>query len=394
MNAVKDMTLGFAKPWNAIDNSSLTSKQVEALTSDVNAFDILPSAHEMAEELIVTIRAEERAIVPIKRKDITLEEDGTVRLGETDMLFSKDGAFQLANAIGPRGAGRYICGVDRELRTMNLRYLLDLEPDESIKLRTRNASDGNGREIYSVTNNKYPDVGAAAVLSRIAARTPPESRAVYTYDPTSTRVTFREMLRPNITPSTFNLRDVFKVGRAWTLKDDGNTSIQAALLVFRHMCANMAMLNADSFKLPSVRHRGEESRVLDRVNGLFEASGPAIAKFSETWAWAMKHAVLPASCDNEFTATQEIYTYLLRNKLIPCATSDIPELSLKLSLAWAEEPGGFVSHYINGLTRVARDMPRQKSNLWRKEAYETAANKLLSLPASRWTKIGKVAAEA
>lgn len=378
---------GFAANHSLITsgNTTLNSAQSSLLRKQIEDFEALPLANESAAELASRIEAEERTSEVISYKDISVEDSMEVRFGETSYAVGQNAFKGLVRAIAPQGAYSYLTGIPPELRAYNLRALLDTEG--KVKLRTRLDASGEGREIFAVTGEKYPDLYANSILRSISRKTAPDARAIYTYDPTTTELSFRELLMQEINPVSYkhSTDDVFQVGRGWSVRDDGTTSVSMSLLTFRQLCANMAMLKSDGY-LKRVRHRGDDSAVLERINGLFSQTGGLVELFSKQWSSARSTV-----WHDEPTIDGAMIAYgmlLSTKKLTAVGNKDL--FASHLAVSWAEEPGGSVADLVNGVTRYTRTGSISNSSKFALDKLETQATALMDLPAKTWEKTRKI----
>lgn len=359
-------------------STELTKGERSILRKQITDFDALPSARQSAADLASIIEQEERSEIKISTKDITLHDDMTFTFGETNHGISGCGFKTLARAIGPQGATSYLAGVTPELRAHNLRELL--KNPRPLKVRTRNAANA-GREIFAITDAHYPDVYANAVLRRIAAKAPTDARAEWTYDANTTRVSFKELMRAEINLDSFkhSSEDVFQIGRAWGIRDDGASSVSMNLLTFRQLCANMTILAADTY-LKRVRHRGEGEAILGRIDNLFSQTSGFTKLFSEKWAGAR---ATKWNANPTLDAAITAYGMLIAKRIVrPIGDRDL--FAAHLATNWLEEPGDSVADLVNGITRYARSMSITNSHSFGSSELEQSAGKLLTLPASTW----------
>lgn len=364
------------------DGTEISDTQKSILRSQIESFDALTDARDAAAHLATIIEAEERDTVILKPTDIHVGDDCAVRIAEEDYGISDVGFTMLARAIGPSGAASYLRAVPVELRAHNIKALL-AHRTEPLKLRTRNGADPGSREIYSIVSDSYPSVYASDILRRVATRAATDAKALWTYDPNTTRVSFKELMRQEINPDTYthSSDDVFQVGREWSLRDDGSTSVRMALLTFRQLCANMLMLATDSF-MKRVRHRGDVTSMLTRVDGLFDQTSEFTRIFSESWN-AARHTRWATDEEPRLDTAIDAYGYLLAHKHLP-ASKDKDLLAADLGVAWMAEPGNTVADLVNGVTRYARTQPATNTQKFRAQELETAAGTLLSVPTKTW----------
>jgi hypothetical protein len=371
---------GFAASHNLIMSGSteLSSSEQSILRKEIKDFDELPSARQSAADLAQIIENEERREISIESKDIELKDDMSFHFGETEHHINQLGFKSLARAVGPQGATSYLTGVDPALRAYNMRALLS--ENKTLKLRTRNGAQGE-REIYAITEERYPDVYANSILRLIATNAETDAKAEFVYDPSTTTVSFKELMRSEIELETYrhDRNDVFQIGREWSMRDDGATSVKMNLLTFRMLCANMLILKADTY-LKHVRHRGENDKVLGRVQSLFSETDGFSKMFSQKWGAAR---ITKWNEEPTHDAAVAAYGYLITKKFLTYV-GDKDRFANTLATKWAEEPGGDVADLINGVTRLARNSTITNSNTFGASELEKSAGRLLTLPAHVW----------
>ena len=375
---------GFAAAHSIVtsaDATEIDENQKAILRMQIENFDALSDAREAAAHIAQIIEAEERSEIYIKPADIKVYDDCTVEIAETSHGLSDVGFSMFARAIGPSGSTSYLRNVDVDLRAYNMRALLATRT-EPLKLRTRKAVDG-GREIFSIVTHAYPTVYASDVLRKVATRAAVDAKGLWTYDPNTTKVSFKELMRQEINPDTYrhSADDIFQVGREWSLRDDGASSVRMALLTFRQACANMLMLQSDAF-IKRVRHRGDRSSMMTRVDNLFGQTAEFTRLFSQSWS-AARSTKWCADEQPSLDVAISAYALLLNRKHLP-SSKDADMLAADLGVAWLAEPGNTVADIVNGATRYARTLSVTNSDCFRSQALEAAAGSLLTLPAKTW----------
>lgn len=376
---------GFAAAHSIVTSAGATELSEDGkaiLRREIEEFDALPDARDAASHIAQIIEAEQREEINIDPKTVKVHDDCTIELAETTHGLSDIGFSMLARAIGPSGSTSYLRNVDVDLRAHNMRTLLSRH-DEPIKLRTRNTATGDGREIFSIVTSTYPTVYASDVLRRVATRAATDAKGLWTYNPNTTKVCFRELMRQEINPDTYrhSADDVFQIGREWSLRDDGASSVRMALLTFRQACANMLMLQSDAF-IRRVRHRGNRESMMGRVDNLFSRTSEFTRLFSESW----NAARITKWCSDEHPSLDvavSAYALLLNKQHLP-SSKDADMLAADLGVAWLAEPGNTVADIVNGATRYARTLSVTNSDCFRSQKLEAAAGALLTLPAKTW----------
>jgi hypothetical protein len=343
----------------------------------------LPTARDAAFDLARIIDAENREARVLRNNEITLSDDGTWCAGGDKLRISRDAFTSLMAKVGGAGAASYLSGVDPDLRAYNVRALLAKNPNDLRKYAVRDGRDGQ-REIYAIMGENYPLVGAKETLDQIARRAPTDSRAEWRYDPNSTRVEFKELMRSEVTPTLKQWDDVFQIGRAWSLKDNGAAAIKVALLTFRMACSNMLIWREDNSYAVRVLHRGAASSVAERLLDGFNEVGDLLRSFTYRWAGVRDIRALESPTMDHAIRTFE---HLIDTKRLPVSKKHAPVAVAGLSVAWTAEPGDSAADVINSVTRYARDLVTSPTEHFAADELEAAAGGLMQLTPSQWDAI-------
>lgn len=346
--------------------------------------DLLPPARDAAFDLARRIEKEERSSALYKHSEIKVLDDGKWKLGDEELFISRGAFATFANGLSVTSAGSYLANVDPDLRAYNVRHLLNKAPDNVRKFAMRNSPAG-GREIYAVMGQDYPLVGAIQTLDQIARRAPTDARAEWRYDPNTTRVQFKELLQNKINPSPERaLADAFQVGRSWSMRDNGATSISIALLTFRMLCSNMLVWAETKNQPVRIVHRGLVENVTRRLLEGFDDVTDMVRTFTYRWSGMREQRALAApTLDHAVRALE----YMVSQRLLPIPKLDAAVPLAGMAMAWTEEPGGTAADIINAVTRYARDMTTDASQHFLPDELEVAAGDLMHLSASRWRQI-------
>ena len=374
---------GFAKSHSIVLNrAEISDHQRSALRKTVDDYNALPPAKQAALDLIQRIREEERDEHLINPKDIKVEDDTSFTFGGESHPLSSTGFKGIVRSIAPSGALTYLSNIDVDLRAYNLRQLL-AKKDKPLKVRTRKGAEGEGREIFSIVGHEYPDVYSDNILETIFKKADPESRGLFKYNPNTTALSFRELTQAPIDVSSYkhSSEEVFKVGREWFLRDDGATSIALSLMMFRQLCANMAILSPDVLNYKKIRHRGEPKAVLGRVERLYDQTGSFTKMFVEKWG-ASRITQFHANPTVDIVA--DIYGHLLNRRKLNAYGNDKNVLAACFAQGWSNEPGNTVADLINGVTRYARNYATTNSGPFTARQLESDAGNLLALGSTFW----------
>jgi hypothetical protein len=355
------------------------------LRREISDFEALPGARAAAYDLSQRIAREERKSVLLKTRDIKVSDDCVLTFGDEQHVLTRGALPGLCRMLGHTNGGAYLASVSPELRAHNLRTLL-AQSDKAIQLRTRNNFEPDGgRQVYALVSADYPQTDAAAVLQHIASTAPTDAKADWRYQFATTRVEFRELQRQEINPDDYVYnKDVFQIGKLWSILDNGAAAIRAALLTFRRACTNMIIVRASDEYMVRTIHRGDDVRMGARLRDTSDRMGHAAAQFTQAWNGVRKVDALPAPT---MDYAVKMYELLIQRGLLPTAKADAPLAVAGMAMAWSEEPGVRAADIINGVTRYARDMSVHGNAPFMVEDYEAAAGALTVMPYRDWQRL-------
>lgn len=376
---------GFASDGGIVSSrGDVDTRAKTILRREIDNFEALPSARAAAYELSQRIIGEERKSVLIKARDIKVSDDCVLSYGDEQHKLTRGALPALCRSLGHASGASYLAGVSPELRAYNLRALLNA--DKQLQLRTRNDFEPDGgRQVYAIVGPDYPQTDAAAVLQHIASTAPTDAKADWRYQFATTRVEFRELQRQEINPDDYVYnKDVFQIGKLWSILDNGAAAIRAALLTFRRACANMILVRATDEYVVRTIHRGNDARMSARLRDTSEHMGHAAAQFTQAWNCVRKVDALPAPT---MDYAVKMYEQLIAQRLLPTSKADAPLAVAGMAMAWSEEPGVRAADIINGVTRYARDLAVRGDAPFLVEDYEAAAGVLTTMPYRDWQRI-------
>ncbi len=380
-------TAGFAQSARVFaSRGTIASRATRTiLRKEIEDFDALPSAREAAYDLGQLIRAEERSSDLLHTKDIRVEDDGSLVFGDVAHTLTRPAFAALCRRLGYGSAANYLSDVPVDLRAYNLRRLLS-DFAGNLRVCTRNDTE-DARQVYAVVSDNYAAVDATYVLDMIAASAPTDAKADWRYASYSTRLEFKELHRQEINPDDYTYtRDVFQIGKSWSVEDTGSAAVRAALLTFRRVCANMILVrSSDEFTVRTV-HKGDVLKMQNKLSTSADMLGSSAQKFLSAWRTVRGVDVLPAPT---MDYAIKVYQHLIDQKLLPTLKADAPTALAGMALAWSAEHGSSAADIINGVTRYARDLAVDGARPFDVEAYESAAGVLTTLPYRTWTRIAE-----
>lgn len=376
---------GFASQGAIVSSrGTVDTRAQQILRKEIDNFESLPGARAAAYDLGQRITKEERKSIVVKAADVHIDDDCVLTIGDEQHLLTRSSLPALCRQLGHTNGAAYLAAVPPDLRAHNLRALLK-KADGPLQLRTRNDTRNDTRQIYAFLSKDYPAYDATAVLQHIAATAQTDAKAEWRYQFETTRVEFKELQRQEINPDNYVYnKDVFQIGKVWSLLDTGSAAIRAALLTFRRVCANMILVrSSDEFVVRAI-HRGDIAKMVLRVGDASDRMGHAAAEFTRAWNTVRAIDALPAPT---MDYAVKLYERLIDRKMLPTTKADIPLAVAGMAMAWSAEPGVQAADVINGVTRYARDLAIGGASPFMAEEYEAAAGALTVLPYREWERL-------
>jgi len=363
-----------------------------ALLKEEEKWNAIPTIDEAVYSVNKIIKDEQRSTVVIPSNLISMDDEG--KLNIQDGLFTEEGFKKFLTTLNSRGAS-FLLECDPDVRAYAVNRMLSKRTSD-IKLHTRNNANG-GREVYSVTGPKFPDMNNAVnILNQLGSASPEGTKAVWSYNSNKATVRFETLLK-GFGSESYRVGDVHKAGIKWLIRDSGFGSILPMFIAYRHRCANMAMLSSNKFELTRTVHRGKMEDIKNRLELSFNEASQMLNQFYTLWEIASNHTselkglgtvnLLSCNYQDNSDAVEEkrksIPTYDVRDYVYEHLLGKYPDLILhkdsKATLSsyksgFNAEPSMSWKGFINGITAVAR---KNHTSSDIKNRLESTAGKIL-----------------
>ena len=307
----------------------------------------LPAFDHAAHTMIGRITRERRHDITATAASLAMSRtSGRIITGTGEALtLTRDAFAQLATRAGFAAGTRYLVGLDKDRRGLNVSADLAAAGDRPVVLRTRAAERGGGREIFSVVSPAYAAVDADTVL-QVAAPHLADTRGEITYDGAATVATAFWMPDHVVDLAA---GDIFKAGVRVSTDDTGNGRITVQAVLFRNLCLNLIVIGEATVTTLAQVHRGDTSAILDRIGpAIVEARG-LIGPFLESWGKARATFV-----DGD---PRDVIAKLVhgRSPIAPANKGERDAAERAIVEAWHAEPGLTWADVINACTRAAHE---------------------------------------
>lgn len=308
--------------------------------------EALPAFGDAASEVTCVIGREAREDRVVPLSSVAMSDGGALTV-EGEELALETGAFhQLAQLAGFGPGARYLSDhCSPELRAYNVNAQLRAADERKLTLRTRGR--GPQRSVFATVTPTYSAIDTDAVLGAVCDGLH-DARAELSYDGSGVRATALWMPDQVVDLAA---GDIFKVGVRVETDDTGRGRIRVAGVVWRNRCLNLIVIGEGEVETVSQVHRGEASRILERVQQGVEAARDKVGHFLAAWGHARTvrmdvPAVLRAWVEERKLRLPGIRSAAERDAAV--------EVLLR---SWHREPGDTLADAVNAVTRAAHEEP-------------------------------------
>ena len=325
----------------------------------------LPTFPDAASAVTCTIGREVREDRVVGLSSVEMTDRGSLEVDGEDLVLEVGAFHQLAQLVGFGPGSRYLSDhCSPELRAYNVNAQLRLARERKLTLRTRGGSEG--RSVYATVTPAYSAIDTDAVLGAVCERLG-DARAEMSYDGSGTRATALWMPDQVVDLAA---GDIFKVGVRVETDDTGRGRIRVSGVVWRNRCLNLIIIGEGEVETVSQVHRGEASRILERVQQGVEAARDKVGNFLAAWGHARTlrmdvPAVLRAWVEERKLRLPGIRSAAERDAAV--------EVLLR---SWHREPGDTLADAVNAVTRAAHEEPTWGQDM-REELERQAARLVL-----------------
>lgn len=259
--------------------TSASELNIKQLHEEVRAFNKLPYALDEVDKVDKMIKEEERSSRVVKLKSLKMDEQGKM-----DGIFylNNQSLRKLASFLPVTGSATFLQNADPGLRAWTFNKMVkDLDRNIQVHMRTFPRP-----EIISATGERFKAVDCNELLNGLKKNINPLSKAEWSYNPNNLKLIFTELKHFDFDALEDVVRgDPHKFGYTFDVNDRGFGAINSYLTVFRHACANMALLSGTNFSFGRIVHRGEYA---DKLSDMEDHHREYINNFAESYKTAYK----------------------------------------------------------------------------------------------------------
>lgn len=333
-------------------------------------FEKLPTFKKLVKDVLALIAREERAYGNGKLSDITMLEDGRVKLRtQPEPLSISKRAFEqmLYRASMPKGSASYLEHCNPTLRAANMNAWLP-RANDSIVLRTRNSAQG-GREIFAtLSDHRYHSYDIDRIANALAQSMPTGARGEFVYD--GSRYQLKAHFHSDVQPKSVVAGEIFRASVLVDSSDDGSGAIRVRAAVTRNLCRNLIILHTAK-KEEQATHLDADLET--RIPTMIANACQRVSEFAERWTLATTERIAEEVADN-YDATP-IFERLIDEGLVDIKGVSDEDLLARLVHAFSLEPGGTRADVLNAITRAAHE--EEWGNPFAASELEEQAGKLL-----------------
>lgn len=332
---------------------------VQVATDARLAWEQLPSMREVADRLIATVRAEERARHLVTLASLAPSADDRLMTPRGPATYTRRGLTTLIARVGCGGAG-YIADCPPALRGENLRVQLSsVTSTEQHQVLT--ARGERGLTVRAVNSASYTAHDADEIArAMLAVPSLASTRGGVTYDGDRYRIDVRS--HTTVAPAHQVVGEVFEAGVRVTSDDTGGGSIRIAPLVYMRRCVNFSIAGRER-DIARIKHVGDLRQLARRVEDAIRRAAAAVGPFLAAWNRACE---VDLQRDSDSSAEVSLRGYvrgLAAKKRLPTLGRTVPELEDLIVGAWSRDGGSAVAVHeltpaalANAITRMAHEI--------------------------------------
>lgn len=247
---------------------------------------------------------------------------------------------------------------------------------KEVRLRTRDTSDGTGRELYSVVSRRYVPYDLDAIANDVARCLPSDARVRVRYDRQRARIDV-VLCNPHHFPDaggTATVGEAHRLVLRIETADDGTGGFTLTWAAERIRCINLTLLRGERAVLRARHTRKDLAKV---VEAALAAQGEIAERFAATWRDAWQSYYLDLSLKVGKLDGLEALRRMVFHGLIRIPGLDKAEVWSAVRDAWNVEPGDSVASVHNAITRAAHQASTNRRSLWADDEAENAASEVL-----------------
>lgn len=276
----------------------------------------MPLVSEGCADLAAKITAENRRLVHVPAREVSMQLDGRIVLGESGVFDLTEYGFDgLVEQLGYGGA-KYLrdhCTPELRAGNVNAQRLIiagredaaaaeprpagkDAPGPRIIAARVRDRApstdeqgvlvDAGGPEVFAAVSANYPTFDGDKIAEAFARAMPPDARGTVRYDAATTGTRFDALFQTTVQPEHFVCGEVFRTGIRVRANDSGDGSIVVRAIAFQNLCLNLIIVDRACREIARIRHIGTVHELqLEFAKALAKAMR-AIEPFLRQWGYA------------------------------------------------------------------------------------------------------------
>jgi hypothetical protein len=267
-------------------------------------YDAMPGLDLACDDLVATVRAEDRRDMTVPRHEVLMDSSGRLVLPGDRRAPVEETAFrQLCARLG-FGGDLVKCWPKLRAANFNawqraLRGEADAEvtawllaegramgnKDETIVLRTRKTPEGP-RGVFGVVTERYTPFDADLLAEAVKLALPPDAKCRVTYD--GTRAKLEVSFHTTVRPDDFVAGEFFRAGITIRTDDTGGGSLVGDSWLEMNKCLNLLIIAHNAQPIFRLRHMGEVRVLARKIREGIAKGEKSLAHFLGAWGYAKR----------------------------------------------------------------------------------------------------------
>ncbi len=271
-------------------------------------YEALPLVSEACDSLAQKIHAENRRMVNVQARDISMEPTGRIVLGAAGAhAITENGFASMVARLGYNGA-QYLTSCPAELRAHNVnaqQKIITAAEDDAIaksiderwtndkartveprKMAARVRDGKSGPQVFAFVSTQYPAFDGDMVAEAFKRAMPSDARGTVRYDAASVSTRFEALFHSTVAPENYVAGEVFRTGIRVRANDSGDGSIVVRAIAFQNLCLNLIVIDRSCREIARIRHIGSIEKLAKEFAKAMTKAKASIGPFMKQWGYA------------------------------------------------------------------------------------------------------------
>lgn len=336
-----------------------------------------PEAVAHLGRLVEAVKAQQRRDYVVGHNALRMV-DGLLETEHGAFKLERDAWRKVASQVMPGGGAGYATEcIDRgarKLAAFNFNFWAghEMNASESTQLRTRRATEGEGRQVWGVVGPKYGKLDMdviAAALAEFVAKRANGARCEWALDKDGGSIDIN-FANP-IAATDARVGEVFHAGYRIVDNEVGQGRALLHAIVTRIRCRNVSTITSDQ-EAASIIHRGSTAALLASIMEGVKKADAKVAGFADAWADAGKSKIFDSDADARTKLSK-----LCESGYISVPGVDHAQLFNRVWAAFQKEPGNSRASLVNAVNLAAHSGAWPGASPWVTRNLEQQAGQLV-----------------